>query len=116
MAAERPIVLVHGAWQTAATWDLVAPLLRDAGHQVICARLTGLETDSELTSEVTLTTHIDDVVGLLESEDLHDVTIVGHSYAGMVISGVADRAHDRLKRLVYADAFVPCHDQSAMEL
>jgi pimeloyl-ACP methyl ester carboxylesterase len=116
MAAKHPVVLVHGAWQTAATWDLVAPLLRDAGHEVICAPLTGLEADSELTADVTLKTHIDDVVRLLEFEDLHDVTLVGHSYAGMIISAVSDRAPDRLKRLVYVDAFVPRDDQSAMEL
>lgn len=110
-------VLVHGAWQTAGTWDLVVEPLRQAGKEVVCATLAGLERDGPgLTAAITLDTHVDDVVRLLESNDLHDVTLVGHSYAGMVITGVAERAHDRVAHMVYVDAFVPLHGQSALEL
>lgn len=110
-------MLVHGAWQTAATWDLVLPPLQSAGGRVFTAKLTGLEADGpELTEAVTLETHIQDVVRLMEVEDLHDVTLVGHSYGGMIVTGVAERAGPRIGRLVYVDAFVPSDGQAAMEL
>jgi pimeloyl-ACP methyl ester carboxylesterase len=110
-------VLVHGAWQTACTWDLVIPKLRALGHQVWIPSLTGLENDANLlTPAIGLQTHIEDVVRLLTHEDLQDVTLVGHSYAGMIITGVAENALHRLNRLVYVDAFVPCDGQSALDL
>ena len=110
------IVLVHGAWQTRATWDLVVPRLREAGHAVHVAALTGLEgADGALTGDVTLDTHVGDVVGLIESHDLRDVVLVGHSYAGMVITGVAERAPARIGGLFYADAFVPENGQCALQ-
>lgn len=117
MAASSPIVLVHGAFQSAATWDLVAPRLRAAGRHVIVAALTGLEPGGEaLTEAVTLDTHVQDVVSLLGRETLADVTLVGHSYAGMIVTGVAEHAADRIARLIYVDALVPEHGQSAMDL
>jgi pimeloyl-ACP methyl ester carboxylesterase len=110
-------VLVHGAWQTASTWDLVTPLLREAGHVVTIPLLSGLENDSRvLSAEINLSTHIQDVVGALTRDDLSDVILVGHSYGGMVITGVADRIPDRLDRLVYVDAFVPADGESALDL
>jgi pimeloyl-ACP methyl ester carboxylesterase len=110
-------VLVHGAWQTACTWDLVIPKLRALGHQVWIPSLTGLENDANLlTPAIGLQTHIEDVVRLLTHEDLQDVTLVGHSYAGMIITGVVENALHRLNRLVYVDAFVPCDGQSALDL
>jgi len=115
--ADAPIVLVHGALQTADTWDLVAPLLVRAGRCVVIARLTGLEGDaSALTEAVTLDTHIHDVVELLEREDLSDVILVGHSYAGMIITGAAEHARDRIAHLAYVDALVPEDGQSAMDI
>jgi len=112
-----PIVLVHGAFQSALTWDLVVPRLETRGRQVVVATLTGLGTDSGALSEaVTLDTHIGDVVSLLESRGLRDVTLVGHSYAGMIITGVAERARDRIRHLVYVDALVPEHGQAASQL
>ena len=82
---------------------------------MIVATLTGLESDaSALAEAVALDTHIRDVVTLLEREDLHDVILVGHSYAGMIITGVAEHARDRIAHLVYVDALVPEHGQSAM--
>jgi len=117
MAAESALVLIHGAFQTAATWDLVAPRLEGAGRRVVVAALTGLESDaSALTEIVALDTHIRDVVALLERDDLHGAVLVGHSYAGMVITGVAEHAQDRIAHLVYVDALVPEHGQSAMDI
>lgn len=112
-----PFVLVHGAFQSAGTWDLVASRLQAGGCRTIAATLTGLGTDAGVLSEtVTLDTHIRDVVAILEREDLRDVVVVGHSYAGMIITGVAEHVRHRIARLVYIDAFVPEHGQSAMQL
>jgi pimeloyl-ACP methyl ester carboxylesterase len=110
-------VFVHGAWQTASTWDLVIPKLRVLGHQVWIPTLSGLENDANLlTADIGLQTHIDDVIGFLTHENLQDVTLVGHSYAGMIITGVAEYALQRLNRLVYVDAFIPRDAQSALNL
>jgi len=110
-------VLVHGAWQTASTWDLVIPKLRATGHDLWIPMLSGLENDTSLlTPAIGLHTHIEDVIGLLARENLQGVTLVGHSYAGMVITGVAERALHRLNGLVYVDAFIPCDGQSALDL
>jgi pimeloyl-ACP methyl ester carboxylesterase len=117
MDGQSPFVLVHGAFQSGATWDLVAPRLREGGRRVIVATLTGLGADASALSEaVSLDTHIADIVALLEREDLRDVMLVGHSYAGMIITGVAERARDRIKHLVYVDALVPEHGQAAMHI
>jgi len=110
-------VLVHGAWQTASTWDLITPRLRAAGHAVIVPLLSGLQNDADLLCPtVGLQTHIADVVAAVIQDDLRNVILVGHSYAGMIITGVADRVSDRLDHLVYVDAFVPDAGQSALDL
>jgi pimeloyl-ACP methyl ester carboxylesterase len=110
-------VLVHGAWQTAATWDLITPRLREAGHAVTVPLLSGLENDTNVLSpSISLRTHIQDVVDLLTRQNLQQVTLVGHSYAGMIITGVAEHVLDRLDRLVYVDAFVPGDGQCALDL
>jgi pimeloyl-ACP methyl ester carboxylesterase len=98
-------VLVHGAWHGGWCWKRVAERLRAAGHQVFCPTLTGLGEKAHLLSrEVNLTTHIQDVVGLLEAEELNGVVLCGHSYGGIVITGVAARAKPRLRQLVYLDS------------
>lgn len=103
-------VLVHGAWHGGWCWRKVVPLLRTAGHDVYAPTLTGLGERAHLASpEVTLDTRIQDIVNVLYYEDLHDVILVGHAFAGMVITGVADRVPERLAHLVYLDAWVP-HD------
>lgn len=116
MAHEAPIVLIHGALQTAETWDLVAPRLERAGRRVVIARLTGLEDAATLTETVTLDTHIHDVLALLQRDDLSDVILVGHSYAGMIITGVAEHAPERIAHLAYIDALVPEDGQSVMDI
>jgi len=101
-------VLVHGAWHGGWCWVRVARLLRDAAHEVYTPTLTGLGERAHLASpQIDLETHVQDVVGVLEADELRQVVLVGHSYAGMVISGVAARAASRLSHLVYLDAFVP---------
>ncbi len=106
--ARATIVLVHGAWLGGWCWRKVTPLLRDAGHDVFAPTLTGLgERSHLLTRDVGLDTHITDIVQVLEYEDLSNVVLVGHSYGGMVITGVADKASDRISQLVYLDAMLP---------
>lgn len=101
-------VLIHGAWHGGWYWKKLTPLLEAAGHQVFAPTLTGLgERSHLLTPEVDLDTHIKDTTNVLEYEDLRDVVLVGHSYGGMVIAGVAEKANDRLAQLVYLDAFLP---------
>jgi len=99
-------VLVHGAWHGGWCWRFLRPFLK--GHEVFAPSLTGLGERKHLARpDVDLETHIGDIVSILEMEDLRDVVLVGHSYGGMVVTGAADRAHDRIKRIVYLDAFVP---------
>lgn len=101
-------VLVHGMWAGGWYWQKVQPLLQAAGHEVLTPTLTGLGERAHLAQpEIDLDTHIEDIVNVLRYQDLRDVVLVGHSYAGMVIRGVADRDPERLARLVYLDAFVP---------
>lgn len=101
-------VLVHGAWHGGWCWKKLTPLLRAAGHQVFTPTLTGLGDRAHLlNADVDLELHIKDLAALLEFEDLQNVTLVGHSYGGMVIAGVTARAGARLSRLVYLDAFLP---------
>jgi pimeloyl-ACP methyl ester carboxylesterase len=103
----------HGGW----CYQKVARLLRAAGHEVYALTLTGVGERSHLVSaEVDLDLHINDVVQVLRFEDLRDVILVGHSYGGMVITGVADRAPDRVGRLVYLDAANPGDGQSLLEI
>jgi L-ribulose-5-phosphate 4-epimerase len=110
-------VLVHGAWGGSHGWRNVRPLLQQAGHSVFTPSLTGLGERAHLaTPEVNLSTHIQDVCNTLFYEDLSDVILVGHSYGGMVVSGVADRMPERIKHLVYLDAFLPGDGQSLFDL
>jgi pimeloyl-ACP methyl ester carboxylesterase len=101
-------VLVHGAWLGGWCWKKVTPRLRAAGHEVFAPTLTGLGARAHLFNpEVGLDTHVEDVVAVLDYEDLTDVILVGHSYAGVVIAGVAQKAAHRLAELVYLDSFLP---------
>lgn len=109
-------VLVHGAWQSTGTWDLLAPLLEKHGHRVITPLLSGIGTDqSRLSPDITLRQHVEDVS--LELSRLSDhVILVGHSYAGMVISGAAETNPTQIQRLVFLDAFIPKNGQSVLDL
>lgn len=110
-------VLVHGAWHGGWCWDRVAEPLRAAGHAVLAPTLTGLSERAHLlTPMVGLDTHVEDVVRLLETLDLRDVVLVGHSYAGQVVTAVADRCPDRLALRVHLDAFVGEDGECARDL
>ncbi|MFF0268101.1 alpha/beta fold hydrolase [Kribbella sp. NPDC004536] len=110
-------LLVHGAWHNGQIWNRVVPLLESAGHRVLSPSLTGYGQKAQLLSpEVGLGTHVDGVAGLIESERLDDVVLVGHSYAGMVISGVANRFPERIAQLVFLDAMVPEDGESAVDV
>src|SRR5579863_10548008 len=110
-------VLVHGAWYGGWCWQRVIPFLAAAGHEVYAPTLTGLaERASELSPEVGLDTHVQDIVGLLVEKDLHGVVLVGHSYGGMVITGAVDQAPERIAHLVYLDTFVPRDGESMVDV
>jgi len=110
-------VLVHGGAHGGWCYQRVARILRSSGHDVYTPTLTGLGERSHLLSaDVDLDLHITDVVGVLHYEDLSDVILVGHSYGGMVITGTADRAADRIGRLVYLDAANPVDGQSLVDV
>ena len=100
----RTYVLVGGGWLGGWCWQRVARRLRNGGHDVYPATLSGLGERVHLASaEVDLETHITDVVNLIEFEDLHDVVLLGHSYGGLVVTGAADRIPERISKLVYLD-------------
>jgi pimeloyl-ACP methyl ester carboxylesterase len=118
MAQDSPatFVLVPGQWTGAFVWHTVAPLLREAGHNAYAMTCTGLGDRVHLASPtIDLDTHITDVVNAIEYEDLHDVILVGHSYSGMIITGVAERVPERLAQLVYLDASVPIDGQNSYD-
>lgn len=110
-------VLVHGAWHGGWCWKRVAPLLRAAGHDVYAPTLSGVGERAHLASPaIGLQSHIDDIIGLIEKNELDNIILVGHSYGGMVITGVAERLHSRISDLVYLDAFVPKDGQSLFSI
>jgi pimeloyl-ACP methyl ester carboxylesterase len=110
-------VICHGAWEGGCHWKEVAALLRAAGHEVFTPTYTGLGERSHLASpDIDLDTHIQDILMVLRYENLGDVILVGHSYGGMVITGVAEKAADRLAHLVYVDAYAPQDGQSLADI
>ena len=111
------IVIVPGAFDGGWRWTEVRAALQAAGHAVYALTLTGLGERRHLaTPDVGLDTHIQDVVNVLAYEDLRDVVLVGHSYGGMVVTAVADRAADRVTRLVYVDAALPRDGECGFDL
>ncbi|MEU6199174.1 alpha/beta fold hydrolase [Streptomyces sp. NPDC047061] len=110
-------LLVHGAWHSGECWERVVPLLAAAGHRVYAPSLTGHGEKAPLLGpDVGLDTHVADVVGLIRDEDLTDVVLVGHSYAGLVVSSAANEVPDRVGHLVYLDAMVPEHGDTAADI
>jgi pimeloyl-ACP methyl ester carboxylesterase len=110
-------VVAHGAWSAGWAWKKMRPRLRARGHEVFTPTYTGLGERAHLAHPgITLDDHIRDVLAVLEFEDLNDVVLLGHSYGGMVATGVADRAPQRVRRLVYLDAFAPRDGQALLDL
>jgi pimeloyl-ACP methyl ester carboxylesterase len=117
-------VLVHGAWHGAWCWRKILPSLWAKGHRAFAVTLTGVGERAHLmTSSIRLATHIDDVLAVIETEELTRVVLVGHSYAGLLITAVADRYAERIVRLVYLDAIIArsgeswssSHDENARQ-
>jgi pimeloyl-ACP methyl ester carboxylesterase len=112
-ASMANFVLVHGAWHGAWCWRDVTQALVRAGRRVHAVTLTGLgERAHLLRADIDLQTHVSDVCGVIAAEELQQVVLVGHSYAGMLITAVADRMPERLAHLVYLDAVVPAPGES----
>jgi pimeloyl-ACP methyl ester carboxylesterase len=111
------ILIIHGAWSAGWAWKKMRAPLRALGHELFTPTCTGLgERAHQASPQVSLQTHIDDMLAVLEFEDLHDVLLVGHSYGGMVATGVAQAAAPRIAQLVYLDAFGPRDGQRAFDL
>jgi pimeloyl-ACP methyl ester carboxylesterase len=111
--AAKTFVLVHGAWHGGWCWSKIAPILRARGHTVLTPTQTGLGERSHLLSRsIDLDVCVADIANVLKFEDLKDVVLVGHSFGGNAISGVADRMPDRIRQLVYLDAIILEHGQS----
>jgi pimeloyl-ACP methyl ester carboxylesterase len=110
-------VLIHGAWHGGWCWRRVADRLHAQGHSVFTPTLSGLGEREHLRHDgIGLATHIEDVVNLIAFEELDDIVLCGHSYGGMVIAGVAEAARERIKSIVFLDAFVPRHGDSVLAL
>src|SRR5262245_38418410 len=109
-------VLVHGAWLGGWNWKPIRTGLLAAGHDVFTPTLTGLTDRSHLLSPgVSLDTHITDIVNLIHWEELNDIVLCGHSYGGAVVTGVADQMPNRIRSLVYLDAFVLDNGESVAQ-
>ncbi|MBL8697416.1 MAG: alpha/beta hydrolase [Alphaproteobacteria bacterium] len=112
----KTYLLVHGAWHGGWCWRRIDEPLRRSGHVVFAPTLTGLADRSHLLSrDIGLETHVDDIANLIRWHDLNGIVLCGHSYGGMVITGVADRIPDRIRALVHVDSFVPENGQCALD-
>jgi len=117
MSSKKTFLVCHGAWSGGWAWKKMHPLMQAAGHRLVTPSYTGLgERVHLMNPSIDLDTHIEDVLNVIKYEDLRDVVLVGHSYGGMVATGVADRARDRVAQLIYIDAFVPEDGQSLLDL
>lgn len=109
--------MVRGAWTGGLYWRPIAQALRKAGHEAYVPSLTGLgERKHLLSRQIDLGTHIQDVLGVIDEEDLSDLVLVGHSYGGMVVTGVADAVPEKIASLVYLDAFVPENGNALIDI
>lgn len=117
-ASGRNFVLVHGAWLGGWCYARVADILRAQGHRVFTPTLTGLGERSHLASlfPITCRTHIQDILNVIRWEQLDDIVLCGHSYGGVVITGVADAALERIASLVYLDAIIPEPGKSVFDV
>jgi pimeloyl-ACP methyl ester carboxylesterase len=112
-SSAKTFLVCHGAWGGGWSWKKMHPLMRAAGHRLLTPTYTGLGEREHLANpSIDLESHIQDVLNVIKYEDLNDIVLLGHSYGGMVATGVADRARDKLAQLIYLDAFVPGNGQS----
>ncbi|WP_257177038.1 MULTISPECIES: alpha/beta fold hydrolase [Bradyrhizobium] len=116
-ARAKTFLLCHGAWSGGWAWKKMHPLMAGAGHRLVTPTYTGLGERAHLASPaIDLDTHIQDILNVIRFEDLDDIVLLGHSYGGMVATGVADRVRERVRQLIYLDAFVPRDGQSLFDL
>ena len=116
-SSPKTFLVCHGAWSAGWAWKKMHPLMAAAGHRLVTPTYTGLGERAHLANpSIDLETHIEDVLNVITYEDLRDIVLVGHSYGGLVATGVADRARDRVTQLIYIDAFVPADGQSLFDL
>src|SRR3984893_2532727 len=109
-------LVAHGAWSAGWAWKKMRPLMASRGHQLFTPCYTGLGEGAHLAHrDLNLESHITDMLAVLEFEDLQNVILIGHSYGGMVATGVADRAREKIKHLVYLDTFAPEGGKSATD-
>ena len=107
-SSPKTFLVCHGAWSAGWAWKKMHPLMAASGHRLVTPTYTGLGERAHLANpSIDLETHIEDILNVIKYEDLRDIVLVGHSYGGMVATGVADRARDRVTQLIYVDAFVP---------
>ena len=110
-------LLIHGAWHGGWVWNEISEILRYQRYSVSAPTLTGLgEKKHLLSSKITIETFIQDVVNHIVFENLNNIILVGHSFAGSVISGVADRLKDRIKKLIYFDAMILINGQKPFDI
>jgi pimeloyl-ACP methyl ester carboxylesterase len=110
-------LVAHGAWSAGWAWKKMRPLMRAAGHEIWTPTYTGVGERTHLASpSIDLETHIRDIVAVIETEDMRDLVLIGHSYGGMVATGVADRVRERIAKLVYLDAFAPRDGECVFDL
>jgi pimeloyl-ACP methyl ester carboxylesterase len=112
-SADKTLLVCHGAWSGGWSWKKMFPLAAAAGYRLVVPTYTGLGEREHLADPaIDLETHIQDILSVVKSEDLNDIVLLGHSYGGMVATGVADR----IKQLIYLDAFVPRDGKSLLDL
>jgi len=117
MDSRTTFLVCHGAWSAGWVWKKMHPLMQAAVHRLVTPTYTGLGERAHLANpSVDLETHIEDILNVIKYEDIGDIVLIGHSYGGMVATGVADRARDRVAQLIYLDAFVPRDGQSLLDL
>ncbi len=110
-------LVAHGAWSAGWAWKKMHPLMTAAGHRLITPTYTGLGEREHLANpSIDLDTHIQDLLEVIKFEQLDDFVLIGHSYGGMVATGVADRVPERISRVIYLDAFVPRDGQAMIDL
>src|SRR5215216_2513970 len=113
----KTFLVCHGAWSAGWAWKKMHPLMQAAGHRLVTPTYTGLGERVHLAHPgIDLDAHIEDMLNVIKYEDLRDIVLIGHSYGGMVATGVADRARDKVRQLIYIDAFVPADGQSLLDL
>jgi len=113
----KTFLVCHGAWSAGWAWKKMHPLMQAAGHRLVTPTYTGLGERTHLAHPgIDLDAHIEDMLNVIKYEDLRDIVLIGHSYGGMVATGVAARARDKVRQLIYVDAFVPQDGQSLLDL